>query len=119
MSERQVNKKQDAEKKKNTLDGVVCTPAGCSIAPVYKRVYDEDLDRNIVKKVDETNITEFIQGSRSQTDLAILKKRFIELGEIPSVDPNMQYGVDNTILASDIHSLYNMVNDVNGNRIEQ
>ena len=115
MSEGQVSKKQKAEEKKNTLDGVVCTPAGCSIAPVYKRLYDEELDRNIVKKVDETNITEFIQASRSQTDLAILQKRFIELGEIPAVDPNMQSGVDNTILPSDIHSLYNMVNDVNGN----
>lgn len=115
MSEGQVNKKQKAEKKKTTLDGVVCTPYGNSIAPVYKRVYDEELDRSIVKKVDETNITEFIQASRSQTDLAILQKRFIELGEIPAVDPTMESGVDNTILPSDIHSLYNMVNDVSGN----
>ena len=115
MSEGQVGKKQKAEEKKNTLDGVVCTPRGSSIAPVYKRVYDKDLDRNIVKKVDETNLTEFIQASRNQTDLATLQKRFIELGEIPSVDPNMQTGVDTTILPSDIHSLYNMVNDVNGN----
>ena len=115
MSERQVVKKQDSEKKKNTLDGVVCTPPGCSLAPVYKRVYDEELDRHIVKKVDETNITEFIQASRSQTDLAILQKRFIELGEIPAVDPSMQSNVDTAILPSDIHSLYNMVNDVHGN----
>ena len=114
MSERQVSKKQEAEKKKNTLDGVVCTPSGNSLAPVYKRVYDDELDRYIVKKVDETNITEFIQASRSQTDLATLQKRFIELGEIPSVDPTLTYG-DNTVMPSDIHSLYNMVNDVDGN----
>lgn len=104
-----------AKEKKSTLSGVVCTPAGSHIAPVYKRVYDKELDKAIVKKVDETNLFEFIQASKSSTDLALLQKRFIELGEIPASDPNMQFGVDNTILPSDIHSLYNMVNDVNTN----
>lgn len=112
INEGQTGKKQEAAAKTNTLKGVVCTPPGCSIAPVYKRVYDEQLDRNIVKKVDETNITEFIQASKSQTDLATLQKRFIELGEIPNVNPNMVYS--DTVMPSDIHGLYNMVNDVNG-----
>lgn len=114
-NEGQARKKQEEKKKVSTLSGVVCSNCGCSIAPVYKRVYDEKLGRAIVKKVDETNITEFIQASKSQTDLATLQKRFIELGEIPALDPNMQTGVDTTVLPSDIHSLYNMVNDVNGN----
>lgn len=113
-NEGQVNKKQEAAQKKTTLAGVVCSNSGCSIAPVYKRVYVEELDRNIVKKVDETNITEFIQASKSSTDLATLQKRFIELGEIPAADPNLVSGVDTTIMPSDIHSLYAMVNDING-----
>lgn len=115
-NERQANKasSQKPQTKKNTLQGVICTNAGCKLAPVYKRVYDEKLDRNIVKKVDETNIYEFIQASKSSTDLATLQKRFMELGEIPAVDPTLT-SVDTTVLPSDIHSLYNMVNDVNGN----
>lgn len=115
MSERQVGKKQEETKVVDTLKGVICTNPGKSLAPVYKRVYDEELDKNIVKKVDETNLTEFIQASKSQTDLATLQKRFIELGEIPSVDPTLTNGVDTTVMPSDIHSLYNMVNDVDGN----
>ena len=98
--------------KKVTLEGVVCTNPGNPIAPVYKRVYVEKLDANLVRKVDETNLFEFIQASKSQTDLATLQKRFIELGEIPNVNPNMTYS--DTVMPSDIHSLYNMVNDVNG-----
>lgn len=117
-NERQVNKKQEIKNQKkvtSTLAGVVCTSAGSKIAPVYKRVYDKDLDRKIVQKVDETNLYEFIQASKSMTDLATLQKRFIELGEIPNVDPNLQHGVDTTLLPGDIHQLYSMVNDVNGN----
>lgn len=115
-NERQVNQVQKAEnKKKSTLDGVVLTPCGSHIAPVYKRVYDKELARNVVKKVDDTNLFEFIQASKSTTDLALLQKRFIELGEIPANDPTLQNNVDTAIMPSDIHSLYNMVNDVNGN----
>ena len=114
-NEGQANENKKAAEKKSTLTGVVCTPAGNSIAPVYKRVFDDKLNRNVVKKVDTTNITEFIQASKSSTDLAALQKRFIALGEIPNVDPNSQFGVDQTILPSDIHQLYQMVNDINSN----
>lgn len=114
-NERQVNKKQEASKKKSTLEGVVSSNCGSPIAPVYKRVYDKELDKAIVKKVDETNLFEFIQASKSMTDLATLQKRFIELGEIPAVDPTLVNGVDTTIMPGDIHQLYSMVNDVNGN----
>lgn len=99
---------------KSTLSGVVATPCGNSIAPVYKRVYDKELDRNIVKKVDTMNITEFIQASKAQTDLAILQKRFLELGEIPNVNPDMG-SHDLANMPSDIHGLYAMANDVAGN----
>ena len=114
MSERQVNEKQKEVKEVNTLAGAVFTNSGNPIAPVYKRVYDKDLDANIVKKVDETNLQEFIQASRATTDLAILQKRFIELGEIPAVDPTLGSN-DLTQFPSDIHGVYKMVNDVAGN----
>ena len=103
---------QAKESPKSTLEGVICSNCGNPIAPVYKRVHIKELDANLVTKVDETNLFEFIQASKSQTDLATLQKRFIELGEIPNVNPNMVYS--DTVMPSDIHSLYNMVNDVNG-----
>lgn len=112
-NERQVGKKEK-EKVSTTLDGVVCTPCGNSIAPVYKRVYVKDVDKNLVRKVDETDIHEFIQASKATTDLAILQKRFLELGEIPQVDPTLGSN-DLTQFPSDIHGVYNMVNDVAGN----
>lgn len=111
MSEKQVIKKEEI---KSTLDGVVCTNPGKHIAPVYKRVYDANLKRNIVKKVDETDLFEFIQASASSTDLAVLQQRFIALGEIPAVDPTMGSN-DLTIFPSNIHEVYDMVNNIDAN----
>ena len=56
---------QEKTPKKVTLEGVVCTNPGNPIAPVYKRVYVKELDANLVRKVDETNLFEFIQASKS------------------------------------------------------
>lgn len=108
------NEKQTGKKEEpvTTLKGVVCTQPGEHIAPVYKRVYDPELNRKVVKKVDETDLFEFIQASKSVTDLAVLQKRFIELGEIPNADPTLGSN-DLTIMPGDIHSLYDMVNDLN------
>lgn len=108
------NKGSQEKKVVNTLEGVVCTNPGSHIAPVYKRVYDEKLDRSIVKKVDETNLFEFIQASKSTTDLATLQKRFIEFGEIPNVDPSLVYD-ETAVFPSDIHGVYEMVNNVADN----
>ena len=80
---------KEKEKKVSTLEGVICSNPGDRIAPVYKRVYDKDYDSTLVKQVDTFDIEEFIQSSKSSTDLAVLQKRFIELGEIPAVDANM------------------------------
>lgn len=114
MSERQVNKNKKQRRRKKLLL-VLYVLILVSLLLLCISVYDEKLDKSIVKQVDETNITEFIQASKSTTDLATLQKRFIELGEIPSVDPTLSNNVDTAIMPSDIHSLYNMVNDVNGN----
>lgn len=113
MSERQINEKK--AEKVSTLKGVIFTPSGSAMAPVYKRVFNKDANRNLVTKVDETDLNEFIQASASQTDLALLQKRFIELGEIPQADPNLIHGIDTTIMPNDIHGVYDMVNDVDVN----
>lgn len=112
-NEGQVGKVTKAAQKSCFVD-VICTPVGSPISPVYKRVYDEKLKKSIVKKVDETNIDEFIQASKSQTDLAVLQKRFLELGEIPSVDSTLGSN-DLTLFPSDIHGVYDMVNNVSDN----
>ena len=111
MSEGQVNKKVKAT---NTLEGVVYSNAGSHIAPVYKRVVDSELGKSIVKPVDEFNIFEFIQASKSQTDLALLQKRYVETGEIPSVDPLMG-SVDFANYPDNIHEVYSMAQDIAGN----
>lgn len=114
MSEGQVGKKQAAKKKIDTLEGVVFSCAGSHIQPVYKRVYDKELDKNIVKQVDTFDIYEFIQASKSQTDLALLEKRFVELGELPNVDPSLGSN-DFTNMPSNIHEVYDMANDIANN----
>lgn len=106
------NERQVEKKSVSTLEGIVCTDNGKHIAPVYKRVFDSKTNRNIVKKVDETNLFEFIQASKSITDLATLQRRFIELGEIPNVDPTLG-SYDMTLMPTDIHGVYDMVNDLN------
>lgn len=112
MSEGQVTKTSQ-KTEVNTLQGVVCSNSGNRIAPVFKRVYDNDLKRNVVKKVDETDIQEFINASRSMTDLAALEKRLIATGEIPAVDPSLNGdGIDFTQYPKDIHEVYSMVNDI-------
>lgn len=114
INEGQANKKQEAKKAQNTLDGVVCSNVGSHYQPVYKRVYEKDIDQSIVKQVDKFNLFDFIQASKSQTDLALLEKRYIELGEIPSVDPNMTEA-DFTGYPDNIHEVYKMANDIAGN----
>lgn len=110
-NERQIDK---AEKKVSVLEGVVCCPAGDVNAPVFKIVYDEKLKKNIVKQVDTFNIYEFIQASKSSTDLATLQKRWLELGEVPGGVLGFDGDVDMTLYPCDIHGVYKMVNDVDG-----
>ena len=113
MSERQVTEKTTKEEAVSVLLGVACSNAGSHIAPVFKRVYDEELKREHVIKVDETDVFEFIQASKSSTDLATLQQRMIALGDVPNVDPTLGSN-DLTLFPSDIHGVYDMVNDVDG-----
>ena len=107
-------KVKEEKKKTSSLDGVICTCSGCHIQPVYKRVYDKELDRSIVKQVDTFDLFEFIQASKSQTDLALLQKRYIELGEIPEVNPALGSN-DLAAMPSNIHEVYDMANDIANN----
>lgn len=68
--------KQKEQEKISTIKGVICTPCGSPTMPVYKRVYDKNRDANIVHKTDVFNLQEYIQSSKSQTDLATLQKDF-------------------------------------------
>lgn len=112
MSERQVNKTPQ-ETPIDSLDGVVCCPAGDRIAPVYKKVYDERLKKNVVKKVDEFDLYEFIQASKNSADLALLQKRWIELGELDA-PIGFDGGQDMVNVPSNIHDVYKTLNDLDG-----
>lgn len=110
-NERQVTEETKAV---SVLKGVICSNPGKHTAPVYKRVFDAEMKRFVVKKVDETDLYEFIQASKNETDLAVLQKRFIALGEIPAVDPTLASN-DLTVFPNNIHEVYDMVNDVDAN----
>ena len=109
-----LEKKEEKAAKVSTLDGLVFTNPGSHKSPVYKRIFVKESNANLVQKVDETDLFEFIQASKSQTDIALLEKRYLELGEIPSVDPN--YGAhDLSQFPDDIHGVYDLVNNVDAN----
>ena len=114
MSERQIiQDKQKEVEKVSVLKGVICSCAGSHTAPIYKKVFDKDLNRMVVKQTGETDIYEFIQASKCSTDLATLQQRFIALGEIPAIDPSMGEN-DLSIFPDNIHEVYKMANDVDG-----
>lgn len=110
MSEKQVEKKE-----KKPFSETVCkvpTSVGNKIHYTYVRKYDEERKKFVVVKGDPYDIDELIQESKSASDFAMLKERLIKLGEIPAVDPNIQYGVDEVLLPGDIHELNDLM--VNG-----
>ena len=96
-------------KKKITKDGEIlkhnpfATNSGNDIAPVYKKVYDQEKKREIVKVVDHFNINEFVQSSASTVDLAILKKRALEMGESAGAFVG---DIDETLFPENIHDVY-------------
>ena len=80
-------------------------PSGKSTAWTYKRVWNEKLKRMIVVRDQEFDLNEFIQSCSNASDIAMLKERCIKLGEVPSVNPNLQFGVDEVMFPDDIHEL--------------
>lgn len=98
-------------KKKLTKDGEIIadksifflTHTGHTIAPVYKKIFDADAKRELVKVVDHFDIYEFVQSSASSVDLAILKKRAIEMGESAGAFVG---DIDETLFPESIHDVY-------------
>lgn len=110
MSEKQIEKEPNNIP---TIQGVVCSDPGNPIAPIYKRVYVDKFNKNLVLRSGSTNLQEFIDASRSMTDLASLEKRLIATGEIPNVNPNLNGdGIDFTKYPTNIHEVYSMYKDV-------
>lgn len=108
---KQSNERQ-VTKEKTSLEGVVCVSAGRRKSPVYKRVYDAASDSFVVKKVDEFDIYEFIQASKSSTDLALLQKQYEALGEIPGIEIGWEEAPDQTLMPSNIHEVYDLTQNV-------
>lgn len=80
-------------------------PCGKSTDWTYKKVWDEKTKKQIVVRDEEFDLHEFIQSCSNASDLAMLKERCIKLGEVPSVNPNLQFGVDEVMFPDDIHEL--------------
>lgn len=88
------------------------TPVGNKIQPIYELQYDEKVKKELVVKTGEQDIDDFIQKSASSTDMAFLQREAIRTGQYP-VDPRATYGVDMTMMPSNIHELFNTTSDIN------
>lgn len=94
----------------NALPVGIFSNPGKNIQPVYTRVYDEYLEREIVKHTSDTDIYELIQESDNTSDISLLKK-MINGGQVEApTDPMAQYGLDLANMPKDIHQLYDRVN---------
>lgn len=97
------------EKKLFNNDDFPYTNPGKRMQPVYKKVFDEELGRKVVKQVSEFDIYEYIQSSASSADMAQLRSEYVRTGMFPSVDPTLVHGAP-TIQANNIHEFYQLVN---------
>lgn len=111
----QLQEKQESQTKKLThslLSTGYATPVGDPMQPIYELQYDEEAKCELVKKVGEQDIDDFIQKSASSTDMAFLQREAIRTGQYP-VDDRAQYGVDMTLMPRDIHELFATTKDIN------
>lgn len=107
------NEGQNIEEKKTPLDPSIYSCCGDRIQPIYKRVYNADMKREIVEHVDDFDIYESIQESDNTSDITLLKK-MINGGttEAPE-DPLALYGLDLANMPKNIHEVYDTVNHGN------
>lgn len=89
------------------VEGVLYTPCGSNIQPIYERVYDKATGKNLVVKTGDFDIDEFIQASNCKTDLAMLRQEMIANGTLPSVSDEV---VDMTLFPENIHEVFSTVN---------
>lgn len=101
-------KNQSMEKVQKKSDFLYTNP-GNRMEPVYERVFDKDLGCEVVKKVREIDIYEYIQSSASSTDMAQLRAQLLRTGEVPCVDPTLRHG-EVSLEANNIHEFYNLIN---------
>lgn len=86
------------------------TPVGNNIQPRYKRVYDEELKKSVVKQVGTINIYEEIQASSSLTDQMLLRRQAIASGVAIPGSGDEIYGFDTGLIPTDIHEAYHRAN---------
>lgn len=97
-------------KTKNSLPEVCFTNPGNRVQPVYTRVFDDTLKREVVKHTSDTDVYELIQESDNTSDITLLKK-MINGGQVEAPDdPLAQYGLDLGNMPKNIHDVYNQVN---------
>lgn len=87
------------------------TPVGNKFQPIYELQYDEKAKKELVVMTGEQDIDDFIQKSASSTDMAFLQREAIRTGQYPA-DPRAQYGVDMTLMPTNIHELFNTTSDI-------
>lgn len=103
-----LNEKQTIQ---NGLPSSCFSNKGNRVQPVYTRVYDSDLKREVVKHTSDTDIYELIQESNNSSDITLLKK-MINGGQVEAPeDPLAQYGLDLANMPKNIHEVYDHTND--------
>lgn len=104
-----LNERQDKQAS-NGLPASCFSNPGNRIQPVYTRVYDDVLKREVVKHTSDTDIYELIQESDNSSDITLLKK-MINGGQVDAPeDPLAQYGLDLANMPKNIHEVYDQVN---------
>lgn len=113
MPQLQENQEKQVERKKVSLlsEGYI-TPVGNKIQPIYELQYDEKAKCELVVQTGEQDIDDFIQKSASSTDMAFLQREAIRTGQYPA-DPRACYGVDMTLMPTNIHELFKSTSDIN------
>lgn len=102
--------KKEKKEKPSILTKKYLTPVGNKMQPEYELQYDEKLRKDLVVKVGEVDIDDQIQKSAHMTDFAFLQREAIRTGQYPTGDEN-SYGVDMTLLPSNIHELHKFSQD--------
>lgn len=81
------------------------TCSGSKVQPVFKRVYDEDMKRGIVKQDGEVDLYEMIQEADNTSDMTLLKKAIKGDSSIAPDDASAVFS-DGALMPNNIHELY-------------
>lgn len=81
------------------------TCAGSMKQPVFKRFYDKEMKREIVKQDGEVDLYEMIQEADNSSDLTLLKKAIAGDTSLAPEDSNAIFS-DGALYPNNIHELY-------------